>query len=55
MGLLQCYHTTAPFLLALNNSVSMMFVLGADRLLSVVAPVWWVMPSICFMAVFSHG
>lgn len=40
VGLLHCYYIMAPFLLVANNSVSMMLVLAADRLLSVVAPVW---------------
>lgn len=40
IGLLRCYYVMAPFLMASNNSISMMLALAADRLLSVVAPVW---------------
>lgn len=40
VGLLQCYHILAVFIVALNFSIVMMFVLSVDRLLSVVAPIW---------------
>lgn len=41
VGVLACYHLLCPFLLALNYSMVAMLLLGVDRLLSVVAPIWW--------------
>jgi Serpentine type 7TM GPCR chemoreceptor Srsx len=41
VGVLTCYYILGVFIVALNYSVASMLVMSADRLLSVVTPIWW--------------